>query len=280
MPTTAINYDGVPTDTDMQATLLPDPEQMYVFRNLFRVDEEAPNRDGDTVEYPSLDGDFEGELVEIADDEEHPEAKLTYDGLQAAWTEYGFKFRIRDKDIQDSKINLVVVNQQEATREEMRRLDGIAGAVIENNRNDVEIGDAANSFNYNAAVDMETKLIDHGYEPSRFMFVLSPQAWGSIAKSDEFVSNTERFAGELREDGIRHGELLGYPVLRSNTGVLGDDEAYLVDRGVYGWESPRDEFDVNRWRDDDQRCFFYGLNGRIDWVPTDTDAAIKALGGA
>jgi hypothetical protein len=276
---TNINYDGVPTATDMEATLLPDPEQMFAFRNAFRVDEQAPNRDGDSVEYPALDGDFEGELVEIGKDEEHPEAKLTYDGLQAAWTEYGFKFRIRDKDVKDSKINLVAVNQQEATREEMRRLDGIAGTVIENNRNSVEIGTDGNAFNYDAAVDMETELIDAGYDSGRFMWFLSPRAWGSLAKSTDFKSDTEEFANELRSEGIRHGELLGYPALRTNTGQLGQDDAYLVDTGVYGWESPRDEFDVNRWRDDDERCWFYGLNGRIDWVPTEPDAAIKAVGG-
>lgn len=263
----------------MEATLLPEPEQMFAFRNLFRVDQEAPNRDGDTVEYPSLEGDFEGELVEIGDDEEHPEAKLTYDGLQAAWTEYGFKFRLRDKDIKDSKINLVAVNQQEAAREEMRRLDGIAGAVIENNRNATEIGTSGTAFNYSAAVDMETELINAGYESGRMMYVLSPRAWGNLAKTTEFTSDTDTFAEEFRATGVRHGELLGRPAIRTNTGQLGQNEAYLVDVGTYGWESPRDEFNVDRWRNDDERCFFYGLNGRIDWVPTEPDAAIKALGG-
>ena len=274
-----ITYDGVPTANDMEATLLPEPRQMFAFRNAFRVDQEAPNRDGDTVEYPALDGDFEGELVEIGDDEPHPEAKLTYEGQTAAWTEYGFKFRIRDKDVQDSKINLVAVNQQEMTREEMRRLDGISGAVIEANRNSVEIGADATPFNYEAAVDMETELIDAGYDSGRFMFFLGPRAWGSLAKTTEFTSATEQFAGELRTDGIRHGELLGHPALRTNTAQLGANDAYLVDTGVYGWESPRRDFNVTRWRDEDERCWFYALDGRIDWVPTEPDAAIKAIGG-
>lgn len=276
---TPITYDGVPTGADMQTTLLPNPEEMFAFRNAFQVDDEASNREGDTVEYPSIDGDFEGELVEIEADEEHPEAKLTYDGLQAAWTEYGFKFRVRDKDVQDSKVNLVVINQQEMTREEMRRLDAISGLVIENNRNAVEIGDSTLDFNYDAAVDMETELVQAGYNPNRFVYILSPRAWGNLAKSAEFTTQTERFADELRDTGIRHGELLGHPVIRTNTNFLGANEAYIVDRGIYGWESPREEFDVERWRDDDQRCWFYGLNGRIDWVPTEPDAALKAIGG-
>lgn len=276
---TNIDYSGVPTATDMESTLLPEPEEYFAFRNAFRVDNEAPNRDGDSVEYPALNGDFEGELVQIGKDEPHPEAKLDYDGLSAAWTEYGFKFRIRDKDVRDSKVNLVVINQSEMAREEVRHLDGLAGNVLEANHNPTEIGSDGNAFDYEAAVDMETELIDAGYSSGRFMFVLGPRAWGSIAKSGHFTSDTERFADELRGDGIRHGELIGHPAVRTNTGVLGANDAYLVDRGIYGWESPRDSFGITRWRDDDERCFFYALNGEIDFVPTEPEAAVKAIGG-
>ena len=279
---TNINYDGVPTATDMEATLLPEPEDLFGYRNLFRVDNEAPNRDGDTVEYPALDGDFDGELVEIEKGDPHPESKLSYDGVQAAWTDYGFKFAIHDNDVQDSKVNLVVINQREAAREEMRTLDGIAGSVIEGNRNSVEIGTDSNAINYNAVVDAETELINAGYSPGRFMWALSPRAWGEMAKTAEFTQATEEFAGEFREEGIRHGELLGYPAMRVNTGPLQgtDDDAYLVDTGAYGWESPRREFNVDSERKKDERKTEYYLDGRIDWVPTDKDAAVKIIGGA
>lgn len=282
MPASSFSYDGLPTETDVQRTLLPEPEEMFAFRNAFQVDSQAPNRDGDTVEYPSLGNDFEGDLVEIEKDEEHPEAQLSYDGLQAAWTEYGFKFRIRDKDVRNSTINIVMINQQEMAREEMKRLDAISGAVIEGNRNSVEIGDAANSFDYEAAVDMETQLIEAGYNDDRFLFILSPSSWGELAKSagdTGFAQQTDTFANELRNEGVRHGELLGHPVIRTNTGFMDTNEAYLVDTGIYGWESPRNAFSTTSWRDDDKRCQFYALNGEIDWVPTEPDAAIKAVGG-
>lgn len=276
---TNINYDGLPTGSDMERTLLPEPREMFAFRNAYQVDNQAPNRDGDSVEYPRLGDDFDGDLVEIGKDEEHPEARLDYEGVQAAWTEYGFKFRIRDKDIRDSKINLVVSNQREMSREEMRRLDAIAGLVIENNRNGVEIGDSTVDFNYSAAVDMESELLEQGYSPDRSIWILSPTAWAGIVKSQEFTQSTETFAGELRGEGVQQGELLGRPVVRSNTGFMGSNEAYLVDTGIYGWESPRDAFEVDTWRDDDQRCQFYALNGEIDWVPTEPDAALKGVGG-
>lgn len=278
---TPINYDGVPTATDMEATLLPEPSEMYGYRNFFRVDTAAPNRDGDSVEYPSLDGDFEGELVEIEKGDPHPEAKLSYDGLRAAWSEYGFKFSIHDNDVQDSKVNLVVINQQEMAREEMRSLDGIAGAVIEGNRNSVEIGTDTNAIDYEALVDAETELINSGYSPSRFMWALSPRAWGTLAKTDHFTGDTETFAGEFRDDGIRGGNLLGYPALRVNSGPLqgADNDAYLVDTGAYGWESPRRGFSVDSEYLRDTRETEYYLDGRIDWVPADQDAAIKIIGG-
>lgn len=281
MPTTAqpIDFEGIPTDTDMEATLLPEPDEMFAFRNVFQVDNQAPNRDGDSVTYPSLDDDFEGDLVKIAKDEPHPEAKLSYEGLSAAWTEYGFKFRIRDKDVRDSKVNLVIINQQEMAREEMRRLDALAGLVLENNRNSVEIGSASDLLNYEAVLEMETELVDAGYNPNRFAYVVSPRGWSGLARSDEFVTETERFAEELRNTGVRHGEILGHPVIRTNTGFMDDNDAYLVDTGIYGWESPRNPFDVTTWRDEDQRCQFYAMNGEIDWVPTEPEAAIKAVGG-
>lgn len=274
-----VDYDLLPTASDMQTTLLPEPEEMYAFRNAFMVDNEAPNRDGDSVEYPQIEEDFEGDLVEIGKDDPHPEAKLEYDGIQAAWTEYGFKFRIRDKDIRDSKINLVVTNQQRMADEEFSRLDAIAGLVLENNRNDIEIGDPDTDWNYEAAVDMETELIDAGYSTNSLLWILSPRAWGGLAKTDEFVTETERFAGEFRDTGIRHGELLGHPAVRTNTGFMDGTEAYLVDTSIYGWESPRKAFEVTDWRNEDLRCHFYALNGEIDFVPTEPDAALKGLGG-
>lgn len=277
---TNINYDGVPTGEDMQATLLPEPNEMYQFRNAFRVDNEATNRQGDSVEYPSLADDFEGEMVEVKKGDEYHEAKLDYDGLRAAWTKYGFEFRLYDEDIKDSKVNLVAINQREMTREEVRNLDGIAYSVIDANRNSTVIGTDGTDFNYSGAVAAYTTLVDAGYSAGRFVWFMGPDAWGDIAEMTEFTTDTETFAGELRGDGINLGEFMGRPAMLTNTGDLGDDEAFLIDTGAYGWESPRDPFAVSRRRDDATDSFVYKLSGRMDWVPTDPDAALKIQGGA
>lgn len=277
---TPINYDGVPTGEDMERTLLPEPNELYQFRNAFRVDSEAPNRDGDSVEYPSLEDDFEGEMVEVKKGDNYPEAKLNYDGLRAAWTKYGFEFRLYDEDIKDGKINITVVNQREMSREEMRGLDKIAYGVLDGNRNGTTIGTDGTDLNYNAIVDAYTTHVDAGYSAGRFVWFLGPDAWGDVAKMSEFTSDTETFADELRGEGINLGELMGRPAMLTNTGDLGDDEAFLVDTGVYGWESPRDAFSVGRRRDDANDSFVYKLSGRIDWVPTEPDAALKIIGGA
>ena len=276
---TDINYDGVPTGADMQATLLPEPDTMYQFRNAFRVDSEASSRQGDSVEYPSLADDFDGELVEVEKGDEYHEAKLQYDGLRAAWTKYGFEFRLYDEDIKDSKVNLVAINQREMTREEVRTLDGIAYSVIDANRNSTTIGTDGTDFNYGAAVEAYTTLVDAGYSAGRFVWFLGPDAWGDIAQMNEFTTDTETFADELRGSGINLGEFMGRPAMLTNTGDLGDDEAYLIDTGAYGWESPRDPFGVTRRRDDATDSFVYKLSGRTDWVPTDPDAALKIQGG-
>ena len=47
-----VDYTGVPTDEDMMRQLLPEPEDMYGYRQAFMNDSEAPNRQGNAVEYP------------------------------------------------------------------------------------------------------------------------------------------------------------------------------------------------------------------------------------
>lgn len=282
MPNQSFNYDRIPSARTVEETLLPEPKEMLGWRNLFMVDNEAQNRDSDTVEYPSLDKDFEDDFVEIKTNDPHPVARLSYAGHTAAWTEYGFKFIIHQTDVEDSKINLVMVNQQEQTKAKMQNLDGIAGATVEANRNSTEIGDNTKSINYSAAVDAEAALMEAGWELSRFMWVMSPQSWGTFAKTEEFSSQTEQFAGELRAEGIQVGELLNHPVLRVNTGPLAgaDNTMYLVDTGAYGWESPRRPFSATQGDfDPDERETPYYINGRIDWVPTNPSSAIKVIGG-
>jgi hypothetical protein len=279
-----IDYERLPTAHDVEETLLPEPEQMYGWRNLFRVDSQASSRDSDSVEYPALDEDFDGDFVEIHPGDPHPQAELTYDGLVASWTEYGFKFVIEDTDIADSKIGVVMVNQQEQTKAKMQSLDGIAGAHVEANRSDTVIGDDATDINYAAMTQAEAALMDAGWELSRFAIAVSPQTWATFAQTEEFTSDTDRFADELRAEGIQLGELLGHPVLRMNTGPFAggvDNLAYMVDTGAYGWESPRREFSAEQGdRDADERQTPYFINGRIDWVPTNPTACIRVEGGA
>jgi hypothetical protein len=49
---------------------------------------------------------------------------------------------------------------------------------------------------------------------------------------------------------------------------------------MYGWESPRREFSVDRERNNDNRRFEYYVDGRYDWVPTEPDACVKVVGGS
>lgn len=280
MPQTSITYDGVPTDEDMLSVLLPETDEMYQFRNAFRVDNEAQNRDGDAVEYPGIDQDFDGALVEVEPGGDFPDSSLTYDGIRADWTKYGFTATLTDEEIQDSKVNVVLATQQEQAQERVRTLDSLAFNVLDGNRQSTTIGTDGNDLNYNAVVDAYTTLVDDGYEPSRFVLFLSPDAWGDIAKSTEFTQATETFAQELRGQGPALGEIMGIPAMLTNTGNLGADEAMMVDTGMYGWESPRKPFDVSRIRHEDQEKWTWKLSGRYDWVATDDQAALKIIGGA
>lgn len=278
MPTN-VTYESIPTAADMREVLLPEPEEMYQFRNAYQVDSEAPNRSGDSVEYPAIDEDFDGEMVEVKKGSDYPRAKLTYDGVRAAWTRYGFEAVLHDDDIQDAKINITLASQQQMAEEEQRRLDTLAFEVLNANRNSTVIGTDGTDFNYNAAVSAYTTLVDVGYNPSNFVWFLSPDAWGDMATSTDFKTDTEQFAGELRGEGPDLAEIMGRPALLTNTGSLGADEAILVDTGIYGWESPRRDFDVERYREENKSQWVYQASGRIDWVPTEPDAAILIQGG-
>lgn len=277
---TSFTYDSIPTAADMEEVLLPEPEEMYQFRNAFQVDNEAPNRSGDSVEYPAISEDFDGEMVEVKKGSDYPRAGLNYDGVRAAWTRYGFEAVLHEDDIQDAKVNITLATQTQMAEEEERRLDALAFSVLNNNRNSTVIGTDGTDFNYDAAVNAYTTLVDAGYNASNFVWFLSPDAWGDMAKSTDFKSDTEQFAGELRGEGPDLAEIMGRPAMLTNTGDLGADEAMLVDTGIYGWESPRRDFGIERYEEKEKNQFVYQASGRIDWVPTEPDAALFVQGGA
>ena len=280
------DYPGAPTETDMIQQLLPEPDEMYGYRQAFMNDSEAPNRQGNAVEYPRLtensDGEsgFEGELVEIKDEDGHPVIGLDFDGIKAGWTNYGWAYHISFDDIQDAVVNLRLIHSREDNKKRMRGLDAKAGAVLEANHNtDRTIGDSTNAINYDAAVDAMTFLEDEtGYSPN--LIVASPQAYGGWLKNEDLTGDTEQFAGELRGGGTPDNVILDLPVVKVRRGPLvGTNSAYMIDTGMYGWESPRRQFDVNRERNNDNRRFEYFVDGRYDWVPTEPGACVKIDGG-
>lgn len=276
---TTVTYDDIPTATDVRAMLEARTNELYQFRNAFREDPEASTREAESVEFPS-GGNFDQEMVEVDKGSDYPRSKLTYDGAVAAYTKYGFEVPLTDEDIKDSKINLVLDNQQQMGREEEKRLDSIAFSIINSNLNSDIIGNDAEDFDYDAVVSAYTTLVDQGFSPGSFVMFMSPDAWGDLATSQEFTHATETVDQELRSQGPALGEVMGIPAMLTNTGDLGEDEAIMVDTSRYGWESERDPFETSRYREDQKDQWVYKIRGRIDWVPTNSDAAIKIQGGA
>lgn len=275
---TTVTYEDVPTATDVRAMLEERSRELYQFRNAFRVDPDASTREAESVEFPS-GGTFDQEMVEVDKGSDYPRAKLQYDGARAAYTKYGFEVPLTDEDIKDSKINLVLDNQQQMGREEEKRLDNIAFNILDANRNSTLIGTDGNAFNYAAVVSAYTTLVDQGFSPSSFVMFLSPDAWGDLATSSEFTHATDTVDQELRSQGPALGMVMGIPAMLTNTGNLLADEAIMVDTSRYGWESERDPFETSRYREDQKDQWVYKIRGRIDWVPTNSDAAIKIQGG-
>lgn len=278
-----VDYDGAPSRAYMRERLMPRPEQILGYRQAFIVDNEASSRDGDAIEYPGFDSDTDfdaDEMVEIAKGDSHPEAKMEYDGVRVGWKNYGWSFSVHDDDIQDSKLDLIVNREESETRKRMKALDAIAGQILDANHASGTVGTDGNNFDYAAALELQTRLEVAGWSTDEMAYFVHPRTYQQLALSTEFKQATEQFADELRTDGVQHGEILGHPIVKVNSnGPLQPGDAYAVDTSVYGYESPRREFDVDDEYDRDTRETTYYIDGRIGWGSTTPEACVKAVGG-
>jgi len=80
--------------------------------------------------------------------------------------------------------------------------------------------------------------------------------------------------GNLVAEGLM-GVALDMPVYLENVGNLSSGEAYVIDTSNFGWESERDEMDVNSYREEQKDQTVYKIRGRWDWVATQATANIE-----
>jgi len=260
----------------------------YQFRRAFRR-HDATNLNSNSFTFPQMDIDLTAEEVaEIPEGSTYPRADFDYETAKAVYSKYGVEITISDEAVEDSYLDVEMDGNRQLTEAEEERMDKIAFEVLNNNLNSNgpidASGDSAGTLEYADFVDARTTLFDAGANLSDLFAVVNADGMGDLLKMSEFTQ-----ASELGDNVITSGLLPGgnvgeglvgtvgdIPVYASNVGgTLSAGQAIVVDESQYGWESERQAFDVEDYREESNDQTVFQLSGRYDWVPTNSEVAIK-----
>jgi len=278
MPTRAID---VVSEQDVKDTLEVRTEQMYQFRRAYR-DDDATDINSGSKKFPQAVDDARGAMDEVTDGSDYPETSLEYEGITADYDKEGFIIRVSDEAVSDSVFDVIMDTTEEMGVAAEKRLDAKAFSLMDpngaNNLNSAgPIGTDGTDLNFAAVVDAYTTLVDSEFVPSDFELYCSPDAFGDLAKDNNFNRATDQ-GDALARNGML-GSAFGVTIAMTNTGDLGDDEAIMVDTGRYGYESTRWNRDVSSEYDFDHDETKYKIRTRNDYVVMKPDAGIFLQGG-
>lgn len=262
--------------------------QSYIFRRAFR-NHDATGANSGTIEFDELDLDIDPEeIFEVPEDSSLPRASFDQGQWTASFTDYGFEVPITDKAISDSKLPVRAQAIEQMAEAEERRLDAIAGATLSNNVNAETIdfsSDSSGTLEYmDFAKAVETAL-DAGYNLSRMEAYAPATAYTDFMQMEEFrhaselgdwvTQNANLPDGNLEQPQAFLGMCAEIPVYLSNVAntLNTTGQALVVDTSIYGWESVREPFSVDIYREDQERRDVYQVFGRYAWAPTDDGAA-------
>jgi len=260
----------------------------YQFRRAFRR-HDATDANSNSFTFPQLDIDLEPEEVaEIPEGSEYPRADFTYGDAKAAYSKYGVELPIPDEAVADSYLDIVMDGNRQMAEAEEERMDTIAFNVLNNNlSSDGPIdasGDSAGTLEYADFSNAKSTLFQNGASLENLIAIVNADGMSDLEQMDKFTQATEMgdnvvSSGLLPNGNIGEGligTVSGIPVYASNVGgTLSAGQAIVVDESQYGWESERDAFDADNYREDDKDQTVYKINGRYDWVPTNPEVAIK-----
>lgn len=249
---------------------------MRQFRRAFRPDD-ATDINSNTKTFPQAVDNVRGEMGEVGEEADYPRTDLTYEGIDAEYTKDGFEIAISDEAADDSVINVILDITEEMAVAAESRLDSRAFTALTNNNNSTTIGSSSNNLNYEAIVDAYVQLTDDEFNPANFEVYASPQSWGDLAKDDNFNRATDQGDALAREGML--GRTFGVDIALTNTGDLGATEAFMVDTGMYGYESTRWDREVTSYRDESKDRDVFKIRHRKDFVVMKDQAAIKIDGG-
>jgi len=277
----AITATDVISNDDVRAVIEARTDEMYQFRRAYR-DHDATDLNSGQFDFPQADDDVRDAMDEVAEESSYPRAELNYSSVTANYTKDGFEIAISDEAVDDSVFDIVMDVTEEMAIGAESLLDSRAWSLMDpndgNNLNaDSPLGTDGNDLNYAAVVAAYTTLLEDEFRPQDFELYLSADAFGDLATDDNFTHATNQGDQTVRQGTLQVG--FGVPVVPTNTGDLADDEANMVDTGLYGYESTRWDREVTNYREEGQDRDVYKIRHRKDFVVMKSDAAVHIQGG-
>jgi N4-gp56 family major capsid protein len=272
-----VTATDVVSDDDVRAILEERTQEMYQFRRAYR-DHDATGIDSGSFEFPESTDRLRGEMDEVSEGADYPRSGLNYNGVTAEYQKDGFEVAVSDEAVDDSAFDVVMDVMEEMGVSAESRLDSLAYTGLNNNQNDAgAIGTDGTDLNYTAIVNAYTQLVEDEYRPAQFEVYASADAWGDLATDDQFTQATAQGEATIRDGTLDSS--LGIPIYITNTGDLGDDEAFMVDTSKFGYESTRWEQEVTNYREESEDQDVFKIRHRKDFVVMDGQANQFIQGG-
>jgi len=274
-------------DEDVRAVVDKIRNQYTQVRRAFRGDDRT-GADSDTFSYPVSDDDFDGEVVEVGAGEDFPRSDKSYSKVQAVVSKYGVEIAITDEAVEDSKVNVEMDQEEDAVRAEERRIEEEAFNVLDANTNSagpIDAGNAAAGVIEQPDLELaKEQALSDELSQNDLIVIGSAQDYSDYVSLDGFTR-----ASDLGDQVVQTGVLgddadlsegfmgvaLDMPVYLENVGNISSGDAYVVDTSNFGWETTRRAMSVDSYREDEKEQRVWQIDGRWDWVATQSTANIK-----
>jgi len=255
-------------------------EPLYQFRQAFR-EFDASGQDAEELKFPVPDDDLEGHVVELDEGSDFPRSELNYSEAGAVRNKFGFEVAITDEAVRFGRVDVESEAQMEMARATDSNIDSRAYDLLTNNNNAVTIGNDGEDLDFEAVVEAQNELFSQEYNPGDMVMFAGADAVRDLSLDDSFNRATDLGDSLVTDRGPEIlGETYGIPVLRTNTGDLGEDEAFLVDTSKFGYLAEWEPMSVETYREDSNQQTVYQISGHNGFAVTDSDAAILLQGGA
>jgi len=283
----ALKSSDVVQDDDVRSIVEKIRNQYLQVRRAFR-DHDGTNLDSNSFEFPVSDASFDGEAVEVGEGEDFPRTDKSHSTVQAAYKKYGVELTVTDEAVEDSAVDVELDGEEDLVRAEERRAETTAFNVLDANTNSAGPIDngaaAAGDIEQADFEDAKEQALADELSMGDLVAIGSAQDYGRYVNFDGFTRASE-LGDQVAQTGVLGdgadlsegfmGTVLDMPVYLENVGNISTGDAYVVDTSNFGWQSTRRDISVDSYREEQKEQTVFQIDGRWDWVATQSTANIK-----